>query len=57
MVCQRANIARLQRETKNEQIATDRGKLIYEWGWGGGGGRRRKGMKKLRSASTLHAIG
>lgn len=57
MVCQRANIARLQRETKNEQIATDRGKLIYEWGWGGGGGRRRKGMKNLRSASTLHAIG
>ena len=36
MVCQTANIARLQRETKNEQIATDRGKLIYEWGWGGG---------------------
>ena len=26
-------------------------------GVGGGGGRRRKGMKNLRSVSTLHAIG
>lgn len=26
-------------------------------GGGGGEGRRRKGMKNLRSVSTLHAIG
>lgn len=55
MVCQTANIARLQRETKNEQIATDRGSWFMSGGGGGkeGGGRGRKTCVRFQHCMRL----